>query len=70
MRVGDGGVRDPCAVVQDVERGGNELAEFIPEIRQPEVRKMREKNQQRERGKKQECGEADRPHHIECVALS
>ena len=39
-------------------------------IRQSEVRKMREENEQRERGKKQECGEADRPHHMELGTLS
>ncbi len=63
-------MRDPSAIVQDVERGWNELAEFVPEIRQSEVRKMRDKNQQRERGKKQEGGEADGPHHIELRTLS
>ena len=63
-------MRDPSAIVQDVERGWNELAEFVPEIRQPEVWKVRDKNQQRERGKKQECGEADGPHHIGSATLS
>ncbi len=65
MGIGHGGVRDPRAVAQDVERGRNELAEFVPEKRQSEVGNMQEKNEQRERGKQRECAEADRPHHIE-----
>ena len=70
MRVGHGGVGNPRAVVQDVERGRNELAEFVPEVRQSEVRKMREKDQQREQGRKQECAGADGPHHISSEPLS
>ena len=62
MRIRHRGVRDPRAITQNVERRRNELAEFVPEIRQSEIRKMRDENQKRERGENQERAEADRPH--------
>ena len=64
MCIGNGGMRNPRPVPQNVQRGGDELAEFIPEIRQAEERKVREKNDERERGWKQEDGEAERPHYV------
>ncbi len=38
MYVRNGGVWHPGVVAQNVERGGNELAEFVPEIGKREVR--------------------------------
>ncbi len=37
-------MRDPGEVVKNVERRRDELAELIPEIRQPEVRRVNEIN--------------------------
>ena len=44
MRIRYSGVRDPSAVMKDVERGRNKLAEFVPEIRQMKQREVREIN--------------------------
>ena len=70
MRVWHGGVGDPRAIVKNVERGRNELAEFVPKVRQAEVRKMREKEQQHQTRQKRKCAEADGPHHISSEPLS
>ena len=38
-------MRHPGPVVQDVERGGHELAEFIPEIGEPEERRVNDEDE-------------------------
>jgi hypothetical protein len=50
VSVRNGGMRHPSEVVINVERGGNELTKLVPEIRQAEVGRVREEDNQNDGG--------------------
>src|SRR5579864_6482047 len=54
MGVGHGGLRNPRPMLKQIQRGGNELAKFVPVVRQAEPGRMRQGDGESEQRPKEE----------------